>query len=152
MIIQFLLSSIRWITVYTMSYRKISAYFHAQWRRQRITELAKDYVILDNVKGKGHYVGTYLALTTLERYWWGEGEVKFYIDGDDEYPTICGTGTEDYFGGSWSFAHQVNGKTVEQTYNSPFWDTLIIPHMMNSCITHIIMMIAHRCEAFIVGI
>lgn len=97
-----------------------TAYFHAQWRRQRITELANDYVILDNVKGKGHYVGTYLALTTLERYWWGEGEVKFYIDGDDEYPTICGTGTEDYFGGSWSFAHQVNGKTVEQTYNSPF--------------------------------
>lgn len=97
-----------------------TAYFHAQWRRQRITELAKDYVILDNVKGKGHYIGTYLALTTLERYWWGEGEVKFYIDGDEEYPTICGTGTEDYFGGSWSFAHQVNGKTVEQTYNSPF--------------------------------
>ena len=85
-----------------------------------MTEIAKDYVILDNVKGKGHYIGTYLALTTLERYWWGEGEVKFYIDGDKEYPTICGTGTEDYFGGSWSFAHQEDGKTVEQTYNSPF--------------------------------
>ena len=95
-------------------------YFHAQWRRERLTEKQKDYTILDGVKGKGHYVGTYLALTTLERYWWGEGEVKFYIDGDEEYPTICGTGTEDYFGGSWSFAHQVNGKTVEQTYNSPF--------------------------------
>ena len=80
------------------------AYFHAQWRREKITQLQKDYVILDNVKGKGHYVGTYMALTTLERYWWGEGEVKFYIDGDEEYPTICGTGTEDYFGGSWSFA------------------------------------------------
>ena len=74
------------------------AYFHAQWRREKITQLQKDYVILDNVKGKGHYVGTYMALTTLERYWWGEGEVKFYIDGDEEYPTICGTGTEDYFG------------------------------------------------------
>ncbi|MDD3138590.1 MAG: DUF2961 domain-containing protein [Lachnospiraceae bacterium] len=95
-------------------------YFHAQWRRQRLTELQKDYVIIDGIKGKGHYVGTYLALTTLERYWWGEGEVKFYIDDDNEYPTICGTGTEDYFGGSWSYAHQVDGRTVEQQYNSPY--------------------------------
>ena len=73
------------------------AYFHAQWRREKITQLKKDYVILDNVKGKGHYVGTYMALTTLERYWWGEGEVKFYIDGDEEYPTICGTGNRRLF-------------------------------------------------------
>ena len=96
------------------------AYFHAQWRRERITQLQRDYVILDNVRGKGHYVGTYLALTTLERYWWGEGEVKFYIDGDEAYPTICGTGTEDYFGGSWSFARQENGRTVEQNYCTPY--------------------------------
>lgn len=61
-----------------------------------------------------------MALTTLERYWWGEGEIKFYIDGDEEYPTICGTGTEDYFGGSWSFAKQINGKTVEQNYCTPY--------------------------------
>ena len=54
-----------------------TAYFCAQWRRQKITELQKDYVILDGVEGRGHYVGTYLALITLERYWWGEGEVKF---------------------------------------------------------------------------
>ena len=71
-------------------------------------------------KGKGHYVGTYIALTTLERYWWGEGEMKFYIDGDDEYPTICGTGTEDYFGGAWSFATQQNGQTVENQYCTPY--------------------------------
>lgn len=94
--------------------------FHAQWRRNRLTQKAEDYVILDNIKGRGQYVGTYLALTTLERYWWGEGEVKFYIDGDVEYPTICGTGTEDYFGGAWSFASQVNGRTVENTYSTPF--------------------------------
>ena len=62
------------------------AYFHAQWRRERLTEKTKDYTILDGVKGKGHYIGTYMALTTLERYWWGEGEMKFYIDGDEEYP------------------------------------------------------------------
>ena len=92
--------------------------FYSVWRREK-TPLGIFHKFAAQ-KGKGHYVGTYLALTTLERYWWGEGEVKFYIDGDDEYPTICGTGTEDYFGGSWSFAHQVNGKTVEQTYNSPF--------------------------------
>ena len=95
-----------------------TAYFHAQWRRQRITELAKDYVILDNVKGKGHYIGTYLALTTLERYWWGEGEVKFYIDGDEEYPTICGTGTEDYFGGSFNFENAATGQFKE--YTTPY--------------------------------
>lgn len=97
-----------------------TAYFHAQWRRSRLTEKAQDYVILDNVRGKGHYVGTYMALTTLERYWWGEGELKFYLDGDTEYPTICGTGTEDYFGGAWSFASQQDGRTVENTYCTPF--------------------------------
>lgn len=78
-------------------------------------------MILDGVEGRGHYVGTYLALTTLvERYLWGEDEVKFYMDGDEDYPTNCGTGTEDYFGGSWSFAKQVDGKTVEQNYCTPY--------------------------------
>ena len=91
-------------------------YFHAQWRREKITTLGRDYVIIDGIKGKGTYVGTYLALSTLERYWWGEGEVKFYIDGDEQYPTICGTGMEDYVGGSWSFASHPDGKTVENTY------------------------------------
>lgn len=95
-------------------------YFHAQWRREKVTQLQRDYTILDGVKGKGHYVGTYMALTALERYWWGEGEIKFYLDGDDPYPTICGTGTEDYFGGAWSFASQRDGQTVELTYNTPF--------------------------------
>ena len=61
-----------------------------------------------------------MALTALERYWWGEGEIKFYVDGDEAYPTICGTGTEDYFGGAWSFAEQQDGKTVERTYSTPF--------------------------------
>lgn len=97
-----------------------AGYFHAQWRREKITERGKDYVILDNVKGSGNYIGTFLAISALERYWWGEGEMKFYLDGDDEYPTICGTGTEDYFGGAWSFAGFDTGKMTEQTYNTPF--------------------------------
>lgn len=97
-----------------------TGYFHAQWHREKITKLKEDYVIVDNIKGKGQYIGTYMALSTLERYWWGEGEVKFYMDGDKEYPTICGTGTEDYFGGAWSFATQNQGLTVENTYCTAF--------------------------------
>lgn len=104
----------------TKSLPENAGYFHAQWRRQRITEKQQDYTVLDGVQGKGQYIGTYMALTALERYWWGEGEFKFYLDGDQEYPTICGTGTEDYFGGAWSFATQENGRTVENTYTTPF--------------------------------
>ena len=63
-------------------------YFHAQFRRERLTQLGRDYVILDGVKGRGQYIGTFMALSTLERYWWGEGEFKFYLDGDTDYPTI----------------------------------------------------------------
>ena len=55
-----------------------------------------------------------MCIRDRQRYWWGEGEVKFYIDGDEKYPTICGTGMEDYFGGSWSFASNENGRIVEQ--------------------------------------
>lgn len=95
-------------------------YFHAQWKRQRVTEKGNDYVILDKIKGMGQYVGTYMALTALERSWYGEGEIKFFIDGDDEYPTICGTGTEDYFGGAWAFEVPEDGKRVEMIYNTPF--------------------------------
>lgn len=95
--------------------------FHAQWRRQRTTQIAHDYVVLDNVQGQGTYVGTYLALTALESRWWGEGEVKMYIDGDTQYPTWCSTGTEDYFGGAWSFANfDKHGAMFEQTYNGAY--------------------------------
>ncbi|MDL2229474.1 DUF2961 domain-containing protein [Treponema sp. OttesenSCG-928-L16] len=99
-----------------------TAYFHAQWRRERLTQLGKDYVILDGVRGRGHYVGTYMALTTLERYWWGEGEVKFFLDGDDLYPTICGTGLEDYFGGAWGFVEDQRRETParEVLFQTPF--------------------------------
>lgn len=75
------------------------AYFHAQYRTQQPVDYAKEYTIVDGISGKGHYVGTafFVGLNGAGR-WWGEGEIKFYIDGDDKYPTICGTGTEDYFG------------------------------------------------------
>ena len=79
------------------------AYFHAQFRRQNPLPYREVYTILDNVAGQGHFVGVYMAWGVNNNLWWGEGEVKFYIDGDGEFPTICGTGTEDYFGGAWGF-------------------------------------------------
>jgi hypothetical protein len=83
-----------------------AAYLHAQWRRSVTPIDAPQHVILDGVKGKGHYVGTYLAWTQLANGWWGEGEIKFFMDGDTRFPTICGTGTEDYFGGAWGFGDE----------------------------------------------
>ncbi len=96
-------------------------YFHAQWRRERITTYQKDYKLLDNVQGPGYYIGTYLALTCLERYWWGEGEFKFYFDGDSDFPTVTSTGTEDYFGGAWAF-HEYDdyGRPRAKNYCTPF--------------------------------
>ena len=94
--------------------------FHAFWNRENPTVIGKDYTLVNSIKGEGTYIGTTLYISSLSRYWWGEGEMKFYIDGDREFPTICGTGTEDYFGGSWSFARHENGKTIETTYNSPY--------------------------------
>ena len=80
-----------------------AAYFHAQYRRINPLK-AKDVVtMLDGVKGKGHYVGTYMAWEVRSPGWWGEGEIKFYMDGDTDFPTIAGTGTEDYFCGSYNF-------------------------------------------------
>ena len=80
-----------------------AAYFHAQFRRQNPLPYKQIYTILDGLRGQGHYVGTYLAWGVSNTGWWGEGEIKFYIDGDRDYPTICGTGTEDYFCGSYNF-------------------------------------------------
>ena len=84
-----------------------AAYFCAQFRRVNPLPYKGVYTILDGIKGKGHYVGTYMAWGVNNRGWWGEGEIKFYIDDDREYPTICGTGTEDYFCGSYDFENPV---------------------------------------------
>ena len=87
------------------------AYFHAQFRRSRTVADNPDHVILDGVKGEGHYVGTYMAWQQNSTGWWGEGEFKAFLDGDGEFPTICGTGTEDYFLGAWCFG---------ATFTAPF--------------------------------
>ena len=79
-----------------------AGYFHAQFRRSN-TNITSDYTIVDNIKGKGQYVGVYMAWGVNNNGWWGEGEIKFFMDGDNKFPTICGTGTEDYFCGSYNF-------------------------------------------------
>jgi hypothetical protein len=96
------------LLTYQITYAKIgipdnAGYFHAQWRKAVVDPSNPDYTILDNVKGKGKYAGTFLAWTQLHSGWFGEGEIKFYIDGDKKFPTICGTGTEDYFCGTYGF-------------------------------------------------
>jgi hypothetical protein len=80
-----------------------AAYFHAQFRRINPLPYKKDYVLVDSIQGKGQYVGTYLAYGSNKNGWWGEGEIKFFMDGDTKFPTIIGTGTEDYFCGSYNF-------------------------------------------------
>jgi hypothetical protein len=80
-----------------------AAYFHARWKRCPQVPYAEEYVIADNISGTGQYVGTMLYVgINGPNLWWGEGEVKFFIDGD-QHPTLCGTGTEDYFGGAWGW-------------------------------------------------
>ena len=82
-----------------------AAYLHAQWRRDNPLAYKDVHTIADGIRGHGHYVGTYIAWGVNNTGWWGEGEIKFYMDGDSDFPTICGTGTEDYFGGAWNFEH-----------------------------------------------
>jgi len=104
-----------------------AAYFHAQFRRTNPLPYGEVYTILDGVKGAGHYAGTYLAWQLNNNNWWGEGEIKFYFDGDTDpalsdgqviagstgFPTICGTGTEDYFCGSYNFENKEEARYQE---------------------------------------
>ena len=92
-----------------------AAYFHAQFNRVNPLPYKTVYTLVDNIKGKGQYVGTYIAWGVHNNAWWGEGEIKFYIDGDTKYPTINGTGTEDYFCGSYDFdTRKKNAAGVEE--------------------------------------
>ncbi len=95
-----------------------AAYFHAQFRLSRPLPAGQVHTLLDGVRGKGQYAGTYMAWGSHYSGWWGEGEIKFYLDGDREFPTICGTGTEDYFCGSYNFEN----KAVHQyeTFTTPY--------------------------------
>ncbi len=88
-----------------------AAYLHAQFRRTNPLPCKEVYTIANGIQGQGHYVGTCLAWQVNTTGWWGEGEIKFYLDGDTTFPTICGTGTEDYFCGSYNFDR--NGQYTE---------------------------------------
>lgn len=94
-----------------------AAYFHACYRRSNPLAYMDNHIIANHLQGRGTYVGTYMAYQPNNNGWWGEGEVKFYIDGDVQYPTICSTGTEDYFGGAWNW-EMPKGKYA--TYSTPY--------------------------------
>lgn len=95
-----------------------AAYFHAQFRRVNPLPYKQVYTIVDGIKGHGQYVGTYMAWGVNSNGWWGEGEIKFYMDGDREFPTINGTGTEDYFLGSYNFENRA--KKEYQEFTTPY--------------------------------
>lgn len=98
-----------------------AAYFHAQFRRVNPLPYKTNYVLVDSIRGRGQYVGTYIAIGVHNNGWWGEGEIKFYMDGDTDFPTICGTGTEDYFCGSYDFdTRKKNKYDVEETKYTEF--------------------------------
>ena len=94
-----------------------SGYLHAHWQRSNPLPPGAVHTLLDGVRGTGQYVGSYLAWGVNSRGWWGEGEIKYYLDDDREFPTICGTGTEDYFGGAWNFDVPGQGYTA---YSTPY--------------------------------
>ncbi len=103
---------------YTINYtlekvEEDALYFHAQWRRSNPVTAGTDYLLADGIRGKGQYVGTFMSWQQNNAGWWGEGEMKMFMDGDGKFPTICGTGTEDYFGGAWGFGRQ--------GYSAPFF-------------------------------
>ena len=98
-------------------------YFHAYWNRTPATQLGKDYEILPDVHGKGRFLGTNLGVIGDSIYrgtWFGEGEVKIYLDGDDNLPTLAGTGTEDYIGSGWGqgeYHNRYQGSLLSDSQN-----------------------------------
>ncbi|MCG8557922.1 MAG: DUF2961 domain-containing protein [Proteobacteria bacterium] len=109
------------IVYYQISYTETSvpedcAYFHAQFRRSNPVGYKELHTLVDGVQGHGHYVGTYMARGVNNSGWWGEGEIKFFLDDDTDFPTICGTGTEDYFLGAFNFDVGVAVKGRDSAY------------------------------------
>ena len=102
------------------------AYFHAFWSRNPSTELGRDFEILPKIKGKGRFLGTNIGVKTAPEYketWFGEGEVKMYIDGDTDYPSLVGSGTEDYIGtayGQGAFSNLYQGSPIADKQNGTF--------------------------------
>ncbi len=94
---------------------KNKLYFHSCWRRENPTTMREDFSILPKVEGRGRFLGCHLGLIqspSMNHCWWGEGEYKVYLDGDTEFPTLCGTGTEDLIGtgyGQGKFDHLYQG-------------------------------------------
>ena len=105
---------------------KETLYFHAAWRREIETTLQRDFEILPRVEGRGRYLGATLSVIANPRYkktWWGEGEAKIFLDGDGEYPTVIGTGSEDYAGSAWGldfFSHRYQGALVTDAGRGEF--------------------------------
>jgi hypothetical protein len=77
-------------------------YLHVTFRRENPTRMRQDFVISEGLRGPGRFAGCNVGVRVIDGgIWWGEGEVKVYRDGDGAYPTICGTGLEDYIGSAW---------------------------------------------------
>ena len=102
---------------YDVNYRALPSqsddtlYFHAIWRREKATKPGTDFAILPTIRGRGRFLGTSVTVLTnpaYEKSWWGEGEVKIYLDGDRDTATLVGTGTEDYIGTAWGQGAYIN--------------------------------------------
>lgn len=94
------------------------AYFHAYWSNNDGAKLGEDFAILPRVDGRGRFLGANISVMADSIYgntWFGEGEVKTYLDNDGAYPTLVGSGTEDYIGSAWNlgpFSQLYSGATV----------------------------------------
>ncbi|MCC7144986.1 MAG: DUF2961 domain-containing protein [Phycisphaeraceae bacterium] len=102
-------------------------YFHSHFRRENPTRLGEDFEILPLVRGKGRFLGSHMgARADVDKYldiWWGEGEVKVFLDGDKPFPTLCGTGTEDYIGTGWGqefYAGRYQGSHIADKANMQY--------------------------------
>ena len=111
----------------TSAWSNDNLYFHAYWHRDTATELAKDFELLPHINGKGRFLGVnvgVIANPVYEGHWWGEGEVKIFLDGDTDYPTLAGTGTEDYIGTGWGqgeFFNDYAGSLYTNKNNDNGW-------------------------------